>query len=219
MKILLVTTSHQQPDLKGLGLDSLAAPYYAFLEAGADILIATPKGGPTPIDTNCARSTTTNRFLADQDAVYLLENALKLSETNAADFDAIFITGGRGAMWDLVDNKDLNHLLQDFNRARKPIAAVGHGVAGLSSFRDKDGVAVLAGRNITAISNAEETTAVPFPLETRLNEIGAVYFKGNHPHVVSDDNIITGQNSASAVGTAEALIEQLENNYYVHFKF
>lgn len=213
MKILLVSTSHSQPGNTGLWLDTLAAPYYAFLEAGADVQVASPKGGRITLDPTAEQH---HQLLADQDAVYWLENSLKLSEVNAENFDSIFIAGGRGALWDLVDNKELNTLLQDFNHMHKPIAAVAHGVAGLCCSKDKNGASLLNGRNITAITNKEEKGEVPFPVETRLKEIGAVFFDSEN--VVSDENIFTGRNAAAAVETAEAVIEQLENNYYVHFK-
>ncbi|WP_343673054.1 type 1 glutamine amidotransferase domain-containing protein [Chitinophaga sp.] len=213
MKILLVTTTHHQPGNTGLWLDTLAAPYYAFIEAGADVQVASPKGGRVTLDPTAEQH---HQLLADQDAIYWLEHSLKLSEVSAESYDSIFIAGGRGAMWDLVDNKELNALLQDFNRAHKPIAAVAHGVAGLCCSKDKSGMSLLAGRNVTAIANEEEKGEVPFPLETRLKEIGAVFYKGEK--VVSDENIITGHNAAAAVATAEAVIEQLESNYYVHFR-
>ena len=54
MKILVVLTSHDQLGdtgrKTGFWLEELAAPYYAFRDAGADVVLASPKGGQAPVD-------------------------------------------------------------------------------------------------------------------------------------------------------------------------
>ncbi|MBB3398064.1 putative intracellular protease/amidase [Rhizobium sp. BK060] len=54
MKILMVLTSHDQlgntGKPTGFWLEEFAAPYYVFKDAGADITLASPKGGQPPID-------------------------------------------------------------------------------------------------------------------------------------------------------------------------
>lgn len=50
LQILIVTTSASE--LKGyptgIWLEEIAAPYYIFLEAGYEITLASPAGGPVP---------------------------------------------------------------------------------------------------------------------------------------------------------------------------
>src|SRR3712207_9137704 len=52
MKILVVLTSHDRLGdtgrKTGFWLEELAAPYYAFKDAGAEIVLASPKGGQPP---------------------------------------------------------------------------------------------------------------------------------------------------------------------------
>jgi putative intracellular protease/amidase len=54
MKILMVLTSHDKLGntgrKTGFWLKELAAPYYAFKDAGAEIVLASPKGGQPSLD-------------------------------------------------------------------------------------------------------------------------------------------------------------------------
>ncbi|MGO6703882.1 type 1 glutamine amidotransferase domain-containing protein, partial [Rhizobium ruizarguesonis] len=75
MKILMVLTSHDELGntgrKTGFWLEEFAAPYYAFLEAGADITVASPKGGQPPLDPKSDepsfQTDQTRRFHADPD--------------------------------------------------------------------------------------------------------------------------------------------------------
>ncbi len=54
MRVLIVLTSHDQLGntgrKTGFWLEELAAPYYVFKDAGAQITLASPKGGRPPFD-------------------------------------------------------------------------------------------------------------------------------------------------------------------------
>src|SRR6516225_9675252 len=54
MKVLIVLTSHDKLGdtgrKTGFWLEELAAPYYVFKDAGAQITLASPKGGRPPLD-------------------------------------------------------------------------------------------------------------------------------------------------------------------------
>jgi len=54
MKILMVLTSHDKLGntgrKTGFWLEEFAAPYFTFKDAGAEIVIASPKGGQPPLD-------------------------------------------------------------------------------------------------------------------------------------------------------------------------
>jgi len=225
MKILIVATSHEQLGdtgrKTGLWLEELAVPYYIFLDAGAIITLASPKGGPIPLDPKSesiiASTTTIRRFQKDLEAMSSLSHSISLDTLNAADFDLIFLTGGHGPMWDFPDNNSLQRLLEDFNRQHKIIGAVCHGVAALVSPKNELGAPIIKGRYLTAFSNTEEqasalTGIVPFSLESALVSSGAFYSKGANytSHTVTDGNIITGQNPASAQEVARKILALLK---------
>jgi putative intracellular protease/amidase len=98
----------------------------------------------------------------------------------------------------------------------KPVAAVCHGVAALREARGPFGLPLVRGKAVTGFANSEEraaglTEAVPFLVEDMLKEAGGLYSKAADwkAHVVTSDNLITGQNPASSAGAAKAVVQQL----------
>ena len=136
---------------------------------------------------------------------------------DGSEFDALFLTGGHGTMFDFPDDADLARLVERFDRAGGIVADVCHGPAGLVSARKPDGTPFVAGRKLAAFTDSEERAAgldeaVPFLLETRLRDLGATH-KGGHdtePYAVRDGRLITGQNPASASRAAELVIQALQ---------
>ena len=224
-KILIVVTSHDRlgatGDQTGFWLEELATPYYVFRDAGAEVVIASPRGGRAPFDPKSldregSRPASVARFLDDGAARAQIEATLPLASVDAETYDAVFVAGGHGTMWDLPDDAALARILgATFDRGA-PVAAVCHGPAGLVSAKARDGRPVVAGKKVTAFTNAEETAVrltgvVPFLLETRLRELGGDFVGGEmwKPHAVRDGNVITGQNPASSERVARLVIEAL----------
>jgi putative intracellular protease/amidase len=221
LKVLFVTTSHDRlgntAGKTGVWLEELATPFYIFRDVGAEVTIASPKGGLVPLDPRSqsiiAATESTKRFLNDTEAMTSLSHSILLEEVNADDFDLVFIPGGHGPMWDLADNKILKQLLETFNVEKKTIGLVCHGVVSLLSLQNDKGDPLVKGKKLTGISNSEEESGgfariVPFLLETKLHSIGASYSKGPNyvSHVVVDGNIVTGQNPASSEGVAKKIL-------------
>lgn len=227
IKVLFVASSHDKmgdADIRtGVWLEELAAPYYVFKDAGADVVIASPKGGQVPLDPKSesiiVATWATKRFLKDGEAMNFLSESILLGEVNADDFDVVFLPGGYGAMWDIAGNKTVKQLLEDFNSENKPVGSVCHGVVGLLSLQDSNGRLLIEGKQLTSFSNSEEESAglsgiMPFLLETRLLSLGALYSKAANyvSHVMVDGNIITGQNPASSENVAKKMIAFVQQN-------
>jgi putative intracellular protease/amidase len=221
MKILMVLTSHDRlgttGNKTGFWLEEFAAPYYVFKDAGADITIASPKGGQPPLDPKSDeadfQTDDTRRFKADPEAQAALANSHKLAEIRADDFDAVFYPGGHGPLWDLAEDPLSIALIETMNAAGKTVAAVCHAPAALRHAKAPDGIPLVEGRSVTGFSNSEEdavglTQVVPFLLEDEMLVKGANYSKSSdwYPYVVTDGNLITGQNPASSGPAAEALL-------------
>lgn len=224
MKILMVVTSHDKlgdtGEKTGFWLEELAAPYYVFLDAGASVTIASPKGGMPPVDpkSNEPKHETeaTRRFKSDQAAQDDLAHSKRLREVSVNDFDAIFFPGGHGPLWDLASDLDAMALTEAFVKADKPVGAVCHAPATLGDVRGEDGDFLVKGKRVTGFTNAEEeavglTSVVPFLLEDRLKERGALFSHGENwtPYVQVDGKLVTGQNPASSAPAAEALLKLL----------
>ncbi len=225
MKILMVLTSHDQlgdtGKKTGFWLEEFAAPYYVLKDAGADITLASPKGGQPPLDPKSdepdAQTEATERFKADAGAKAALAATHPLSEVKAEDYDAVFYPGGHGPMWDLAEDRTSIALIEAFAKADKPVGAVCHAPAALRHVKGPDGEFLVKGRKVTGFSNAEEegvglTDVVPFLLEDVLKQNGGDYSKGADwgSYVLTDGKLVTGQNPASSEGAAEALLALLK---------
>lgn len=226
IKILLILTSHSligdtgQPT--GVWFEELTTPYYAFIDAGAEVDIASIDGGKVPIDPHSLKAEGQNpasveRFQKDAAAMRKITNSKKVTDISADGYAAVFLPGGHGTMWDLPNSAALAALLSKAWTDGKVVAAVCHGPAGLVNVKDADGKPVVAGRRVSAFTNSEEAAAgidkaVPFLLETRIRELGARYERGPdfQPFAVRDGNLVTGQNPASSEEAARLTLEAVK---------
>jgi len=226
MKILIVLTSHDQlgdtGKKTGFWLEEFATPYYILKDSGLSITLTSPKGSQSPVDPKSDlpenQTESTKRFLTDASAQAELANTQKLADISEDDFDAVFYPGGHGPMWDMPDNVTSIALIEAFVKADKPVGGVCHAPAAFVNVRGKDGEYLVKGKRVTGFSNAEEdavglTAVVPFLLEDRLKERGAIYSKAANwtPYVQVDGKLVTGQNPASSGPAAEKLLKILRS--------
>ena len=224
MKVLIVLTSHDKlgdtGKKTGFWLEEFASPYYRLKDAGAQVTLASPRGGQPPLDPKSHepdfQTDDTRRFDDDQAAQNDLAKTAKLSEMKVEDFDAVFYPGGHGPLWDLHNNSDSIALIEGFIAAGKPVATVCHAPAVLLKARDQNGDPLVKGKKVTGFSNSEEaavelTDVVPYLVEDQLLELGGVYQKVEdwNSLAVVDGLIITGQNPGSSAAVAEALVKAL----------
>ena len=222
MKILIVLTSHDKLGdtgaKTGFWLEEFAAPYYVFKEAGAEIVLASPRGGQPPIDPKSddpgAQTAATRRFKTDSAAQSQLATTVRLRDLTAVDFDAVFYPGGHGPLWDLTDNSASIALIEAMLAAGKPVAAVCHAPGVLRHVKTPAGDSVVKGKAVTGFTNTEEkaaglTDVVPFLVEDMLKKNGGNYSKAAdfQPYVVTDRLLITGQNPASSEPAAHTLLK------------
>jgi putative intracellular protease/amidase len=224
MKILMVLTSHDRlgdtGNRTGFWLEEFAAPYYVFKDAGADVTLASPKGGQPPLDPTSdsedAQTDATRRFKADEAAQKDLASTEVLSTVTAEGYDAIFFPGGHGPLWDLAEERDGTALIEAFAASDRPVGAVCHAPAVLRHPRGADGRPLVSGRTVTGFTNTEEegvglTGVVPFLVEDMLKSNGGDYRKGDDwaSFVVTDGKLVTGQNPASSEEAAQKLLALL----------
>lgn len=224
MKILMVLTSHDQlgntGKKTGFWLEELAAPYYVFKDAGAEIVLASPKGGQPPLDPKSNepdfQTDDTRRFEADPAAKAALASSKRLDAIKPADFDAVFYPGGHGPLWDLAEDPTSIKLIETMLGAGKPVALVCHAPGVLRHVKRPDGKPLVEGKKVTGFTNTEEeavglTKVVPFLVEDELIAKGAKFSKGGdwQSYVVTDGLLITGQNPASSSAAASTLLKRL----------
>ncbi|PKS07226.1 hypothetical protein jhhlp_005828 [Lomentospora prolificans] len=229
-KILIVLTSADKVKNSGKPtgwyLPELAHPWEV-LHSKAELTYASPKGGEAPLDPASIEASkddaTSMNFIKEHKSVY--QNTKKLSDlvaTAGDDFDAVFYPGGHGPMYDLANDKDSIQIISDLYAKGKPVAAVCHGPVAFVNVNGSDKLPILKGKRVTGFSDAEEeimelVDEMPFSLEQALNEkSGGKFEKASEvwaEKVIVQDNVITGQNPASAKGVAEALAKLLSKSH------
>ena len=171
----MILTSHEQlgniGKCNGFWLEEFAAPYYVFKDAGAEVTLASPRGGQPPIDPMSdateAQTGATELFRGDSAPQSQLAETVPLAGLRAEDFDAIFYPGGHGPLWDLTEDRDSVALIEAFHGAGKPVAVVCHAPAALRHTKGLDGEPLVKGKRVTGFSNSEEealqlTDVMPF---------------------------------------------------------
>jgi len=224
-RVLMILTSNaklgETGKATGIWAEELAVPYYAFIDAGVAVELASPNGGAVPFDPASIKPKGQNearveRFLADAEAQRSCSATRATAQVDGASLDALFFPGGHGTMWDLPTDQGVTVSIEAAYRAEIVIAAVCHGPAGLVGAKRPDGKSILHGRRVNAFTNAEELAAglthvVPFALETRLREQGGIFESAANwqAFAVRDGNLITGQNPMSSTLVAQHVLDAL----------
>ncbi len=224
-KVLFVLTSHARLGdtgrQTGVYLEELAVPYWYLLDGGHEVRVASIAGGEVPIDPGSRepsqRSPAVERFLGDEKAMAALRDTPAVDTCSIDDFDAVYLPGGHGTMWDLPSSAGLARLVGSAFDAGRVVAAVCHGPAGLVSAVLADGRPLVAGRRVAGFTDEEEAAVgladiVPFHLERRLRELGAevVVAPKFTSNVVRDGRLVTGQNPQSSEALAAQIVAALE---------
>jgi putative intracellular protease/amidase len=224
-QILMIVTSNARlgdtDKQTGFWAEELAVPYYALVDAGAHVVLASPVGGPVPLDPGSVKPKGENdeiveRFLADTDLAALMQSTSKAADLDGATFDAIFFPGGHGTMWDLPTDAGVTRAVEAAFEAKKLIASVCHGAAGLVTAKRPDGQSIVKDLRVNAFTDAEEIevgldSVVPFMLEARLRELGCQFESAPNwtPFAIRDGQLITGQNPQSSGLVAQSLLSAL----------
>lgn len=199
----------------GLWLSELTHAWQVFDGRGFEQRIVSPSGGPSPLEPRSLKfpnyDKTAKAWRADADRMALLEKTASPDEIDAADFDAIYFTGGHAVMYDFPDSEGLQRISREIFERGGVVSSVCHGYCGLLNTRLSDGSYLVAGRKVTGFAWTEEVLArvdklVPYNAEEEMKKRGALYEKAKLPFVsyaVVDGNLVTGQNPGSAKETAE----------------
>ena len=221
-KILFVVTSHNvkgstgQPT--GFYLSEVSHPWEALQAAGLEIDFVSPKGGKAPVDGLNLNDTANKAFWENTVCRQKVENTMKPSEVKPDDYVAIHFAGGHGTMWDFADNAEIAAIAAKIYENNGVVSAVCHGPAGLVNIKLSDGSYLVAGKKVNAFTNEEEIAVklenvVPFMLETKLIERGAIFEKAGlwQEKVVVDGRLITGQNPTSARKVGVELLTAIQS--------
>ncbi|MFO0632274.1 MAG: type 1 glutamine amidotransferase domain-containing protein [Nannocystaceae bacterium] len=220
-RILFVLTSHATIEATGKPTGAFLAeithPYYELLAAGATVDFVSVRGGAVPLDGVDRKDPVNARGLDDAALMRALQTTAAPADLDAARYDAVFFAGGHGTMWDFRDARELAAIASRVYQRGGVVAAVCHGPAGLLGIELPDGRPLVAGKRVAAFTNEEERAVglaevVPFLLADALVAKGAQHVPGPKwaANVVVDERLVTGQNPASAIGVAKAIVELVQ---------
>ena len=225
-RALIVATNAGQLDVgkpTGVFASEMTVPYYAFLDAGMEVDVASPAGGVIPVDPQSIRTVIRtgddDRFLADDDFKAKVTDSLAIGELDMADYDIVFLAGGWGAAFDFGFSDELGAKITEANADGKLIGGVCHGPLGLINAKDAGGEPLVKGRKVSGVTDKQVKelgiTATPQHPETELRAKGALFESQTSRrdalanHWVVDGNLVTGQNQNAAPMVARELMQLL----------
>jgi putative intracellular protease/amidase len=225
-RALVVATNHGTLDIgepTGVFASEMTVPYYAFLDAGMDVDIASPLGGVIPVDPKSIkpviRTDDDDRFLADDDLRAKVKASLAIGDLDMDDYDVVFLAGGWGAAFDFGFSQVLADQITAANAAGKVIGGVCHGPLGLINAQDADGAPLVRGRKVSAVTDKQVAElgigSTPHHPETELRRAGADFESETRfrdpfaNHWVVDGNLVTGQNQNAGPMVAREMMEIL----------
>jgi len=223
-KVLLVISSEGRNDASGNALrpgfemDEFALAWLVLRANGLQVEVASPSGGAVTADRYKPQDDHIQALKADTQAAAALAATRRTQDVKPGEHAAIFIVGGKGAMFDLPRDAALARLLGAHHAQGGVLAAVCHGPAALVEVKRPDGQPLMAGRRMTGFTDEEESAfgkrwaaEYPFWLEKRMREQGAQWEEAPlmMPKLVVDDRLITGQNPFSTTLAAEAVVRAL----------
>lgn len=215
-KILMVLTSVSElgasGEPTGYNVAEAAHPWKVFRDSGHFVDFASIKGGQPPRDTVDTDDPIQVQFTEDETTRAGLYNTARVEVVDPEQYDAIYLVGGHGTMWDFPNNEGLQKLIGAIYNKGGVVGAVCHGPAGLLDVELHHGIKLLSGKDIAAFTNDEEVAVgkdkiIPFFLADKLVEQGANHIAADdfEENVQVSERLVTGQNPASAAGVAKEM--------------
>lgn len=217
-KVLMVLSSYGEASGEyrpGYEFDEFAQAYLIFSDNNLSVDIASPKGGSVESYQFNQDKAYNKAVLQDSSIMALLQNTLPTASINPNDYDAIYVVGGKGAMFDLPYDPSLQDIiLEMYQREGTVISSVCHGSAAFVNIMEGKKY-IIEGEDITGFCNTEEqlfgkkwVQEFPFSLEDKLIARGAHFSQADFmlSHVATSGKFITGQNPYSTTKSAEQVV-------------
>lgn len=226
-RALTIATNHGVLDLgvpTGLYGSELTVPYYAFLDAGMEVDVASVSGGIVPVEPlsmkEPLRTADDDRMLADDDLRAKLTDSLPIAELDFASYDLVYFGGGWGAAFDLGQSELLGNKVSEAVAAGRVLGGICHGPLGLLRARRPDGELFVKGRRLTAVTDRQVrqlgVSITPLHPESALRAAGALFESETHPlrdffanHWVVDGDLVTGQNQNAGPMVARRMLDRV----------
>jgi len=230
-RALIITTSHGElgdtGNRTGVYASEMTIPYYEFSDSGIQVDVASIRGSEIPIDPMSMRypliTPSDWRFRKDAEFQNKVINSLSIIEVDFSQYDLILLTGGWGASYDFGNSEILGERISEAYAHGVILGSVCHGALGFLQARDTNGMPLIYGRRMTAVTNKQveelNISITPMHPETKLRQSGAEFESVSAfrdffaTHVVVDGLIVTGQNQNSSAETANIMMRILNERH------
>lgn len=205
----------------------LTHPYWTFVEAGYEVEIRSPLGGPLTADSfsdpedasgYSAHDFVSLGFKHSPTHAALLRQTASIDGVDPAGYAAVFLAGGQSPMFTFRGNAALERLVARFHEAGRVTALVCHATALLLDTRLSDGRQLVEGKTWTGFANSEEEFAdafvgrriQPFWIEEEARRMTGTHFvveQRFREFAVRDGLLVTGQQQYSGAAAARLVVE------------
>ncbi len=198
----------------------VAPPYHVFVAHGYEVDFVSPKGGRVEFSMDpIGISSYTIKYEGFSDRA---NNSLAPGDVDPSEYDAVFIGGGYGSLFDVASEEKLLSIIAMIYQAGGVVGGCGHGPGGFANVVLSDGTFMVAGKQVAGFPNSTERTKswaeqgdlLPFLVEDQLRMNGAeIVNKENIPDkndVIVDQRIVSSMFLPSAALVAEEMIRLLD---------
>ena len=226
-RALCVATNRAVLDIgvpTGVFGSELTVPYYAFLDNGMAVNVASPHGGIIPVDPlsikSEIRTSADDRLVGDEVLRHSLMASPAVADLDFTAHDIVYFAGGWGASFDFAQSAVLGERVSEAYAAGRVLGGICHGPLGLLGGRTPAGRPIVEGRRVTAVTDRQVRqlgiTITPLHPETELRKAGAIFEGRTHPvrdffanYYIADGDLITGQNQNAGPMVARLMMQRV----------
>lgn len=213
----------------GFFAEEMTRPFFDFVQAGHEVVLASPKGGPVEFDgfsdpanaaTQYPDDLVTLGFSHHPTFGTLMENTPSIAGIDVGAFDAVCVAGGGGPLITFREDTALHALIASFWERGKVVGLICHGTCLLLWTRLSNGELLADGKTWTGYPDSEEQmmnealgmTVNPYTIETEARKNPNTTFECAaplQPFAIRDGRLITGQQQHSTHLFSQLVIEAL----------
>lgn len=197
-----------------------APPHHIFVMHGYEVVFVSPRGGSVEFSMDpLGISSYTIKY---ENFLAKANGSLKPSEVDPRQYQAVFVGGGYGTLFDVASSPELMNIIGAVHDAGGVVGGCGHGPGAFANAKLGDGTYLVKGKRVAGFPNsteqskswAKEGTLLPFLVEDQLRKNGAIAQNketlADKHAVVVDQRIVSTMFLPSAANVAEEMVRLLK---------
>lgn len=197
-----------------------APPFHVFVMHGYEVDFVSPQGGP--VEFMMDPLGISSYAIKYENFLGKAENTLKPSQIDVAQYQAVYVGGGYGTLFDVASNEELMNIIGGIYENGGVVGGCGHGPGGFANAKLKNGGYLVKGKRVAGFPNsterskswAKQGSLLPFLVEDQLRKNGAQAQNkealADKHTVVVDQRIVSTMFLPSAALVAEEMVRLLE---------